>query len=276
MRRYGLLSEPVKANLEFFIGLRNKIEHRSVDKEEIDNIVFGECQALLYNYENLLVQLFGEGYAINTHLVFSLQFSRVLTPEQKQATKRALSAEMADVRSYIDNYRSSLPDDIFNSQEYSIKLIQIPKISNTNRNDLAIEFVNWNALSDEDKENYDKLTALIKDKVVIREGINIGKFKPMEVVEKVKQQTKNGFSTNDHACFYTVFRIRPPRSSEEDPFETNTKYCHYDEVHDDYVYQEAWVDFIVKMLESGKMTRLKVRELRKKGAKLNIKEYENE
>src|SRR5680860_1090390 len=40
------LKETIIANLHFFIGLRNKIEHRHVDKEEIDALVFGECQSL--------------------------------------------------------------------------------------------------------------------------------------------------------------------------------------------------------------------------------------
>lgn len=45
------LTEPVKTNLEFFIKLRNKIEHRTIDKEENWHYNFGECQSLLYNFE---------------------------------------------------------------------------------------------------------------------------------------------------------------------------------------------------------------------------------
>ena len=49
IRKYGNLSEPVRKNLEFFIKLRNKVEHRHIDTREVDAIIFGECQALLYN-----------------------------------------------------------------------------------------------------------------------------------------------------------------------------------------------------------------------------------
>jgi hypothetical protein len=140
--KYGKLSEPVKANIKFFIGLRNKIEHRLIDKRDVDTHIFGECQALLYNYENILIDFFGEEYALNEHLTYSLQFSRIRLQEQEQANRRVLSNELHELRSYIDKYRTSLSDDVFNTQEYSIKLIQIPKISNTNRHDLAVEFVN--------------------------------------------------------------------------------------------------------------------------------------
>lgn len=48
IRKYNKLKEPIESNLHFFIGLRNKIEHRSVVGPEIDNLIFGECQSLLY------------------------------------------------------------------------------------------------------------------------------------------------------------------------------------------------------------------------------------
>jgi len=74
---YGKLSESVRANLDFFIRLRNKIEHRTINKDEIGIIIFGECQSLLNNYENELINLFGKEYALNESLAYSLQFSRI-------------------------------------------------------------------------------------------------------------------------------------------------------------------------------------------------------
>ncbi|WP_229245228.1 DUF3644 domain-containing protein [Dyadobacter aurulentus] len=38
--KYNDLSEPAKINLEFFIKLRNKIEHHCIDKEEIGLMIF--------------------------------------------------------------------------------------------------------------------------------------------------------------------------------------------------------------------------------------------
>src|SRR5699024_8143051 len=70
------LNESLMANLKFFIGLRNKIAHRHVDKSEIDTLVFGECQSLLFNYETLVIEIFGKEYALNENLVYSLQFSK--------------------------------------------------------------------------------------------------------------------------------------------------------------------------------------------------------
>lgn len=128
IKKYKLLDEPVKKNLDFFVELRNIIEHRHIEKETLGTQIFGECQALLYNYEDVLTELFGEGYAINENLAFSLQLSKILTKEQKEAQKNLLSSEAQDIVNYINNYRTSLTVDVFNSQEYSVKLIQIPKV----------------------------------------------------------------------------------------------------------------------------------------------------
>jgi hypothetical protein len=85
--KYKKLQEPIKLNLEFFIKLRNKIEHRSIDREEIGIMIFGECQSLLYNYENEIIRLFGEEYALNESLAYALQFSTLRTTSRKRLIK---------------------------------------------------------------------------------------------------------------------------------------------------------------------------------------------
>ncbi len=63
LQQYYKANNPAaRGNLELFIGLRNKIEHRSL--AQIDPEVFGECQAMLLNFESLLVSEFGDRYAI--------------------------------------------------------------------------------------------------------------------------------------------------------------------------------------------------------------------
>jgi len=42
---------------------------------------------------------------------------------------------------------------------------------------------------------------------------------------------------------------------DQDPFETNTKYCHYDEAHKDYLFQQCWIDFLIANVSVGKLTK---------------------
>jgi hypothetical protein len=256
---YGGLSEPVKINLDFFIKLRNKIEHRTIDKEEIGIMIFGECQSLLYNFENELIKLFGKEYALNESLAYSLQFSRLRTNKQKEASKQLLSSEYREIKDFIHKYRDSLNPDVFSTQEFSIKLIQVPKIVNGNRNDLAIEFVNWNALDEDDREKFDKLTTIVKDRVVKSEVINPSRVKPGKVLEEVQKKCGIKFSHTDHKYVLAIFSVRPykefDKTQEQDPFETNTKYCHYDEAHKDYLYQECWIEFLINNIETNKLNK---------------------
>lgn len=257
IQKYGALSEGVKTNLEFFIKLRNKIEHRTISKDEIGLMIFGECQSLLYNYENELIKLFGSEYAINESLAYSLQFSRLRTAKQVEANKQLLSTEVREIKDFIEKYRLNIKESVFNTQEFSIKLIQLPKIANTNRNDLAIEFVNWNSISEDDRISYEKITALIKDKVQKTEVINPAKLKPGAIVTFVNENYQNNFNHYDHKCLLYIFSIKPTKEDGNniDPFETNTKYCHYDEAHNDYLFQEEWSNFILSNITSGMLTR---------------------
>ncbi|HID38544.1 MAG TPA: DUF3644 domain-containing protein, partial [Calditrichaeota bacterium] len=72
-RHFGSDHSPVRKNLEFLIGLRNKIEHRHLP--ELDASLYGECQASLLNLEEMIVNNFGEKYALMEQLAVSLQFS---------------------------------------------------------------------------------------------------------------------------------------------------------------------------------------------------------
>lgn len=269
------LDESLIANLKFFIGLRNKIAHRHVDKSEIDTLIFGECQSLLFNYETLVIEIFGKEYALNENLVYSLQFSKMRKQEQIEANKKALSREVRDIKNYVDKYRTQLSDETFKSQNYSIKLIQIPKISNTNRSDLAVEFVRWDELSEEDREAYERVTTIIKDKVIKQEAANVGKNRPSDVLDKVEEEIDVELNHYYHKCFYYVFSVRPLGSDENaDPFDTNTKYCHYDEVHDDHVYTEDWVSFLIEFFKKKKMPKEEIKDCFQNEKKINIKKFE--
>lgn len=267
---YPMLSKAVISNLELFIGLRNKIEHRYWDSASLDILLFGECQSLLYNYENLVTIIFGEDYAINTCLAYALQFSHLRANEQIKAQRSLLSNDMKDIKKYIDKYRTDLEQEVFDSQEYSIKLLQIPKISNTKRCELAVEFVNWDTLSTEDKENYEKVSTIIKDKLVVQQVSNANMLKPTDVIKKVKEQIPFNMTISDHTMLWKTFHVRPLQKSDA-KFNTKQKYCLYDEPHKDYLYTDEWVDFICHLVNDCGFTKEKIHSLF--GQQVSIEDY---
>jgi hypothetical protein len=63
--------QPVRANLDFFISLRNKIEHRYARQQQaLGAVVGGQAQALLLNYEEELTTKFGSCVSLATRLRF--------------------------------------------------------------------------------------------------------------------------------------------------------------------------------------------------------------
>ncbi len=164
-----------------------------------------------------------------------------------------------------------MAQEVYESQEYSIKLLQIPRVSNTNRSDLSIEFVNWNTLNESDREAYKKISTIIKDKKIIQNVANNNMLRPSQVAKAVKDKTGLDFRTHHHTYIWKAFSIRPIGESK-DKFETNDKYCIYDEPHDDYLYTEAWVDFIVKLFQEYDFSLENI--ISKCSTPLNLKDYE--
>ena len=47
-----------------------------------------------------------------------------------------------------------------------------------------------------------------------------------------------------HTRAWKHWKVRPP-SGSPNPADCDTKYCQFDDLHEDYSYTEGWVDFLV-------------------------------
>ena len=127
---WGSQHPPERKNLEFMISLRNKIEHR--DHPELDPALYGECQAMLMNFEDFLCLEFGDEMALSGQLGVALQFS-TLRPKQQQAALRKLQGRgVSDLLEYIRRFRDGLPAEVLASTQYSLSVFLIPKTVNRN------------------------------------------------------------------------------------------------------------------------------------------------
>lgn len=156
---------PVRVNLQFFIPLRNMIEHRYLP--ELDIQIFGECQALLLNFDNFIEKHFGAKHSLKAFLSFSLQIAN--SPQNIiEATKSELKKKgVTNIIDYIKNFRSSLTTDIFESPEYSFKAVLIQVKNHESKDALPIRFINYDKLSDEQKQSLNVAgIVLIKEKAV--------------------------------------------------------------------------------------------------------------
>ncbi len=232
-------------NAVFFIGLRNRIEHRSYP--QLDTEVFGECQAFLLNFENLLCQEFGDKYALKTSLVFSLQLSHALAPSQNIALAKHVQRQYKSVKAYVDTFRSSLSHDIQSDLKYSYKVFLVPKIgAHASSSSMAVEFVRYDPNKPEEMKRYEHVVALIKPKEI--PIANLGLLKPGTVVRQVSESLGKKFNHHSHRLCYLHFNARPPGRNPQ-PGTWDTRYCQYDALHKDYGYTQAWVEFLITKLK---------------------------
>lgn len=236
----NLISNAVKNNLQLFILLRNKIEHRYVPAFDFD--VFGECQAMLLNFENLITEKFGPYYALNDSLSFPLQVSSVRSNIHAEVTKKIQSKHYSELKEYIEAYRSSLDDDVFSDSQYSFRIFLIPQLGNhRSSSDCAVEFIRYDPKHPEDFESVKRDIALIKEKRI--PVANQGKFKPRMVCDVLSEKMGTKISTNLHAKAWKYYKVRKQGTQADG---CDTRYCQYDEAHRDYVYTQAWIDFLLK------------------------------
>lgn len=244
---------PVRKNLEFFIRIRNKIEHKSLP--EIDANIFGECQAMLLNFDPLVEKEFGIKYCIRESLSFSLQ----LFPS-RESLNSALKSNSAtkNLLSFIESYRSSISSDIIDSGNYSFKAFLIQVANHKSADVLPIQFLQYDKLSEEEKTFTKRVVAMVKSKQVDGAVINDNLLKPLEVVRRVQNGLgnikidRNGkkvdyFNMHTHSLYWKKLQVRPEGKSKT-PNKTKKEYCIYDKAHEDYLYKEEWVQYLIKEL----------------------------
>ncbi len=233
-----------RRNLEFFIELRNKIEHRFLPDLDMD--IFGECQAMLMNFEAMLAAEFGDKQAVGSGLPYALQFSKSLVPAQQRAMRGAARQHMQSIRKFVSEFRSALSDDVLADEAYSFKVFLIPKVgAHAKSSDMAVEFVRYDPTKPEQMKQYERLVALIKPKQI--SVANLDGLKAGRVVHDVATRLGRKFTHHSHLKCWRHYNTRPPGSSPS-PEVCDNRYCYYDAVHKDYIYTPAWVDFLVEKL----------------------------
>ena len=235
---------PEKANLRFLIGLRNKIEHRSLPA--IDLAVCGECQSALINFENILVEEFGDEHALTASLAIAMQLTRVSEQAQIDALKQLQKENYKVIREYMETYRSDLESDLVESQKYRIRAFLIPKLGNhASSSDMAIEFINVNKLTESERGNYDRGVAFIK-------GVeNPFKFRPKKIVEILTKKIPD-FNMSLHTKCWKFYEARPRESIRD----FKGEYSGFLEGFEGYLYTQQWVNFLTEELQDSSKIEL--------------------
>jgi hypothetical protein len=236
-------SYPEEENIKFFVNIRNKIEHRFIPA--LDITFSGKCQALLMNFEALLINEFGKFFVLGQNLALALQFS-VYSAEQQRVIGRIQAQEYELIRKYSEDYDAKLPDKITQSMHYSFRAFLIPKIGNhASSSDVAIEFVKYDPNSPDEMASYEKQVAFIRDKQV--QVADQGKLRASDVVRRVRETTGLDFKISHHTNAWKLYKVRLSGYKAEG---CNVQYCQYSVPFRDYIYTEAWIKFLIQKVSS--------------------------
>lgn len=243
---YGDSTNATRSNIEFMIGFRNLVEHRFVPA--IDPHMGSKCQACIFNFDEMLVEKFGSYFALSEAVSPPLLTGNLRSPEYVDALKRYQGQHYDDLKSYIDAFDADLPEAIAQDIRYSFRVFLIPKVGNhENSADVALEFVRL------DSKNHTELESLNRAIVAIREKqvpvANAGMLKPSMVVKLVTEKLGKDFNLHLHTQAWKMYQARQSGQNAEG---CNLKWCHFNPVHNDYLYTQKWVGHLVSKLSDEK------------------------
>jgi hypothetical protein len=240
-------------NLEFLKPIRDVIEHR--DYPELDTSICGHCQSLLLNFETILVREFTQYYSLNSSLTLALQFSNVRSQPTVDALRRFHSEEYGELKAYIQEFQTALPDDVLGDPAFAFRVWLIQKPARDARSsDMAMEFIRLDELNAEQRAEIEEHIVAIKR--VVRETKNSNNLLPKDVAEQVEAAIGKTFNASyHHAKAWRHYKVRPPDGAS-DVLATNAKYCVYDTTFRRYIFTQEWVGFLIKELSNEKQYAL--------------------
>ena len=119
-----------------------------------------------------------------------------------------------------------------------------------------MQFIHYDKLTDEEKEELGRFGAMIKYKEV--PVLHADHIRPSEVVRLVQEGLGNPqimragkdtdkFTVDTHTRCWKRYAVRPP-SGDRTPHKTDTRYCVYDKLNGNYGYTYKWVDFLIEKM----------------------------
>ncbi|QHE73352.1 hypothetical protein GFS60_07011 (plasmid) [Rhodococcus sp. WAY2] len=238
----------MRANLEFFIALRNKIEHRHTGTDDaLITVVNGECHSMLLNYEDFVTAFAGRKYSLAHRLHFPV-FIGGFTDQGKSDLLKLTKTLPKDLRTFLAEYDAGLSDEVSRDPRYCMRLTILLESGNR-KGDLSLQFVNYKDLTADERRMAEEIAA--KKRYVItkqktRPVSNDDKLKPGKVAELVSAEIPFQFTPSyEMAAAWRKNNWRPPKGSN-DPGNTRSEFCIYDSVHRDYLYTESCVKWLIK------------------------------
>ena len=240
--RWPVVDSATRKNLEFFIALRNKIEHRHADNDRnLLVAVSGHSHALLLNFEEELTSTFGSSLSLAEVLRFPV-FVGTFTAEGERTLVALREKLPADLKRFIADYHAGLEPEVEDDSRFELRLRVVLQHANRDDASMSMQFTRWNDMTEDEKARFEALGKT--GHTVVREQsrpvVGLGLLRPVEVAAQVEAQIPFKFNVAHATGAWKTAKIRPPTDASR-PERTDDKYCLYIEVSKAYGYTPAWV-----------------------------------
>ena len=240
----GEENRPVRANLDFFIRLRNQIAHRYLPA--LDTEIVGQSQAMLLNFEDNLIAEFGQSAALSDRLSVPLQLSGFRNDGSLSALRKAQGQLDEDVEHYLARHLAEQDDEVLTSPKYCRRIFFVHTTANREQSaDAVVHFISPEEVTPELASHLAEVRVVTKPR--IRPVASGDLLKPSEVVKQVDQQLPFRFTMHTHTQCWRYYGVRPLAGSDI-PEATDDRYCKWDRLLNGYGYTGAWVKKIVRDL----------------------------
>jgi hypothetical protein len=241
--RFPASNDPVRMNLELFIALRNKVEHRY--EHALKAAAGGRAHALVINFEEEVVAKFGVGHSLAGKLRFPLFVESITAPKRKDTIKATQALRAA--QAMLARFDADLDSEILDDQRYDFRMRLIPMLGPKSAADAAIDFVRLDELTEDERKVMIEAgrSGMVITKVKKLPVSSAGCMLPKGVVSEVQKRVAFDFNMVMHTRLWKNFKLHPPRWVIPNGGETVAEYCIPDEPTRQYVYTPAWIDKIV-------------------------------
>jgi len=246
-RRWPDPGDPVRANLDFFIALRNKIEHRYARQEEALALALGGyAQAHLLNYDEEVTSQFGPRYSLATRLRFPI-FIGTFSPEGETALRRLRAKLPKSLQRFIADYHSGLTEETGHDRRFELRIRIVMELAKKDPDAIAVRYTRYDDMTPEQRTMVEQMGH--RGQVIIREQqrgvVHFNSLKPRDATRRVAAQLPFVFTSHDFTLAWQRLDVRP-KTGADHPERTKEQFCAWDGTHHDYVYTPAYVRHLVE------------------------------
>ena len=237
-------SDPVRLNIEFFVGLRNHIEHRFQDS--IMSTTEPENHACIINFESELVKRFGAEASLSSELRFPV-FIQSLTPAALEEQKNIRRGMPATATTFITEFQAKLGDSVLRDERYSYRILLMPMRGPKTDSDMALTYIRQDDLSAEE------LAEMVgkEGSVIIHEKYREDGLLPTAAAAAVEGRIPFEFSTDAFTRLRKKWGIGPVKAGSMDKLPKSATYCLYAPTFKQFVYTPALVERMVLALDTA-------------------------